>query len=45
VDDELISREEVVALLFNVSDMAASLEAIEALLGGDGEGEEEADGG
>ena len=45
MDDELISREEVVALLFNVSDMAASLEAIEALLGGDGEGEEEADGG
>jgi hypothetical protein len=43
VDDALIYREEVAALLFNVSDMAASLEAIEALLGGDDEPEEEAD--
>ena len=43
VDEELISRDEIVALLFNVSDMAASLEAIEAFLGGDGEEEEEAD--
>ena len=42
--DELISRDEIVALLFDVSDIAASLEAIEALLGGDDEGEEEADG-
>jgi hypothetical protein len=41
----VISRNEVVALLFNVSDMAASLEAIEALLGGDDEPEEEANGG
>jgi hypothetical protein len=44
MDDELISREEIVALLFNVSDVAASLEAIEALLGGNDDGEEEADG-
>ena len=43
MDDALIYREEVAALLFNVSDMAASLEAIEALLGGDDEPEEEAD--
>jgi hypothetical protein len=42
--DELIERAEVVALLFNVSDIAASLEEIERLLGGD-DGEEEADGG
>jgi hypothetical protein len=44
VDEELISPAEIVALLFNVSDMAASLEAIEGLLGGDDEEEEEADG-
>jgi hypothetical protein len=43
VDEELISRNEVVALLFNVSDIAASLEAIEAVLGGEDE-EEEANG-
>jgi hypothetical protein len=43
VTEKLISREEIAALLFNVSDIAASLEAIEALLGGDDE-EEEADG-
>jgi hypothetical protein len=45
VDEDLISRGEVVALLFNVSDMAHSLARIEGLLGGgedDGE-EEEAD--
>jgi hypothetical protein len=40
---ELISRDEVVALLFNVSDMAASLDRIEGLLGGDDGEEEEAD--
>jgi hypothetical protein len=38
----VISREEVVALLFNVSDIAQSLAEIELLLGGD-DGEEEAD--
>jgi hypothetical protein len=32
-----------VALLFNVSDMAASLDRIEGLLGGDDGEEEEAD--
>jgi len=44
VTEEPSSREEIAALLFNVnvSDIAASLEAIEGLLGGDGE--EEADG-
>lgn len=37
----VISRDEVVALLFNVSDVARSLERIEALIGGqDGEEEE-----
>jgi hypothetical protein len=42
VTEEPSSREEIAALLFNVSDIAASLEAIEGLLGGDDE--EEADG-
>jgi hypothetical protein len=43
LNDELISRDEVVALLFNVSDIAGSLERIEGLLGGDDGEEEEAD--
>ena len=42
IDENVISREEVVALLFNVSDVARSLARIEALLGGD-DGEEETD--
>jgi hypothetical protein len=42
VDEELISRDEVIALLFKVSDIAKSLVKIEILLGGD-DGEEEAD--
>jgi hypothetical protein len=37
-----IERAEVVALLFNVSDIAVTLTKIERLLGGD-DGEEEAD--
>jgi hypothetical protein len=41
MEEDLISRREIAALLFNVSDMARSLENIEALLGGDDE--EEAD--
>jgi hypothetical protein len=41
MEGDLISRREIVALLFNVSDMTHSLENIEALLGGDDE--EEAD--
>ncbi len=42
MDEELISRREIVALLFNVSDMAHSLSRIEGLLGGgDDDGEEE----
>jgi hypothetical protein len=40
--DPLIERAEVVALLFNVSDIAATLTSIERLLGED-DGEEEAD--
>ena len=40
--DPLIERAEVVALLFNVSDVAATLANIERLLGED-DGEEEAD--
>jgi hypothetical protein len=40
--EPLIEREEVVALLFNVSDIAVTLTSIERLLGGD-DGEEEAD--
>jgi hypothetical protein len=43
VDESVIERGEVVALLFNVSDMARCLERIEGLLGGDDDGEEEAD--
>ena len=42
IDGEIVTREEIVALLFNVSDIARSLARIEGLLGGD-DGEEEAD--
>ena len=42
MNEELISRSEVVALLFRVSDIAESLERIETLLEED-DGEEEAD--
>jgi hypothetical protein len=42
MSDSLIERAEVVALLFNVSDIAATLTSIERLLGED-DGEEEAD--
>jgi hypothetical protein len=37
----LINRDEVAALLFNVADMARSLERIEVLLGGEEDGQEE----
>jgi hypothetical protein len=40
--DSVIERSEVIALLFNVSDIAVTLTRIERLLGGD-DGEEEAD--
>ena len=40
--EPVIERNEVVALLFNVSDIVAALTSIEQLLGGDDE-EEEAD--
>jgi hypothetical protein len=44
VDDEpVISRDETVALLFNVSDIARSLERIEQLIGRDDGEEEETD--
>ena len=42
VEELVIHREEVVALLFNVSDIALTLTKIERLLGGD-DAEEEAD--
>jgi hypothetical protein len=42
-EEPVIERAEVVALLFNVSDIASSLDRIEQLLGED-DGEEEADG-
>jgi hypothetical protein len=42
VDETVIERDEVVALLFNVSDIAVAVTSIERLLGGD-DGEEEAD--
>jgi hypothetical protein len=44
VPEPLIQRDEVVALLFNVSDLAATLSRIEQLLEDD-DGPEEADGG
>jgi hypothetical protein len=43
MEEPLIERAEVVALLFNVSDIASSLARIERLLGED-DGEEETDG-
>jgi hypothetical protein len=42
MSEPLINRDEVVALLFNVSDIAAAITNIEQLLFGD-DGEEEAD--
>jgi hypothetical protein len=42
VAEPAIERDEVIALLFNVSDIALTLTKIERLLGGD-DGEEEAD--
>lgn len=44
VPDPVIEREEVVPLLFNVSDIARSLEMIHRLFEGE-DGEEEADAG
>jgi hypothetical protein len=41
--DPLIERDEVVALLFNVSDIAFALTNIERLPGDGDDGEEEAD--
>jgi hypothetical protein len=41
--EPIIDRDEVVALLFNVSDIAVTLTKIERLLGGEENGEEEAD--
>ncbi|HZT15268.1 MAG TPA: hypothetical protein VFA19_04920 [Gaiellaceae bacterium] len=43
--EQLVERAEVVALLFIVSDIAASLARIERMLGGDDGEEEEVDGG
>jgi hypothetical protein len=44
IDEELISRGEVAALLFNVSDIAVSLTHIERLLEGDDDEEESDEG-
>ena len=44
VADTVIFRDEVGAQLFNVSDIATSLDSIEALLGGGDDAEEESDG-
>jgi hypothetical protein len=42
--DPLIEREEIIALLFNVADIAASADGIESMLRGEeDDGEEEAD--
>jgi hypothetical protein len=43
MDEQVISRDEVVALLFNVSDVARALERIESLIEGDDGEEEETD--
>jgi hypothetical protein len=43
IEEAVINRAEAAALLFNVSDIARSVERIEALLGGDDGEEEEAD--
>jgi len=43
MEEELIYRAEVAALLFNVADMARSLERVELSLGGEDDGEEETD--
>jgi hypothetical protein len=43
VADPVIERDEAVALLFNVSDIAVTLTSIERLLRGGDDGEEEAD--
>lgn len=43
VTDDVIARDEVVAPLFNVSDIAVTLTRIERLLSEDDDGEEEAD--
>jgi hypothetical protein len=43
VAEPVIDRDEIVALLFNVSDIAMALTKIERLLGGEQNGEEEAD--
>jgi hypothetical protein len=42
-DDLFIDRDEIVALLFNVSDIAVTLRSIERLLAGENDGEEETD--
>jgi hypothetical protein len=44
VAEPVIERDEVVALLFNVSDIVAALSRIERLLEEDDDGEEEVDG-
>jgi hypothetical protein len=43
VAEPLIDRDEVVALLFNVSDMAVALRSIDRFLREEDDGEEEAD--
>jgi hypothetical protein len=41
VADPVIERDEVIALLFNVSDIAIGIDTIVRLLAGDDDGEEE----
>lgn len=43
MSEPLIDRHEVVALLFNVSDITVTLTKIERLISGEENGEEEAD--
>jgi hypothetical protein len=44
VDEDLVSRGEIMGLLFNVADMAASLRTIEAVFRGDDAEEEDDEG-
>jgi hypothetical protein len=43
VDDELISRTELTAMLFSIADLRADVRAIRKLLEEDGDGEAEED--
>lgn len=43
MSEKIVEREEVIALLFNISDIAVAVAKIAAVIGGDDGEEEEAD--